>query len=375
VQYPNAGPRSGFTVAQITALIRDAPSIAVGAGCELIDTGLNVLADITDDFAGGFVGRNSYATLHGTATLGISRRLDWGQAVVRPYMTLSDGTITARFNLGAYYTSVPATSTVESPATFDVTGFDLIHGLNTPVGESFALDTGAVVLTEIQSILTALGFTNVLTDQTAAASVLPAPRVWPIDDDATWLTVVNDLLGSIGYQGIWSDWDGYLRLQAYATPITRLSEWTYDTDPATAMLDPDRTYVRDYFQAPNRWVAVRTNNVDGAAPVEGAGIFTYTNEFVGDTSVQARGGRVITRRLPIEATDQDALVRAAQVSIDADINVKSTMRVSTSPNPLHWHFDRITVDDTAMGPPFEAMDTQWSLPLDGGNQTHEWTAL
>ena len=375
MQYPNAGPRSGFTAAQIIALIRDAPSIEVGAGCELIDLGLNVLADITDDFAGGIVSRNSYATLHGTAELGISQRLDWGQAIVRPYMTMSDGTITARFNLGAYYTSVPESSTMEDPATYDVTGFDLVHGLNTSVGESYALDTGANVLTEIQNILTPRGFTNVLVDQTAATSVLPAPRVWPIDEDARWLTIVNDLLGSIGYQGIWSDWDGYLRLQAYATPITRLSEWTYDTDPATSMLDPDRTYVRDYFDAPNRWIAVRTNNVDGAAPVEGAGIYTYTNEFVGDTSVQARGGRIITRRLPIEAADQDALIRAAQSSIDADINVKSTVKVSTSPNPLHWHFDRITVEDAAMGPPFEAMATQWRLPLDGGDQSQEWTVL
>lgn len=368
-------PRSGFTQAQIEGIIRDSNSLVVGHGCELIDQSLTVLEDISADFEGGSVSRSSYATLHGTASLAIARELDWGQAIVRPYMTISDTVSTARFNLGAYFTSAPRRAVRDVPIVYAVAGYDMLHGLNSPVGESYAVDTGTPYLSVVTMILSERGFTNALIDQTAAASVLPAPRVWPIDDKTTWLNIINDLLAAVGYQGMWSDWDGRPRAEAYTTPADRLSEWTYDTDPITSILDPDRVYEEDFFDAPNRWVFIRSNNVDGAAPVEGNGIFSYTNEYKGKTSVLARGGRVITKVANVEAADQDALVRAGQVTIDADTNLKTKVTAKTSPNPMHWHFDRITVNDSALGMPLDAMSTQWTLPLDGSDMSHEWTVL
>lgn len=368
-------PRSTFTQAQIEGLIRDSDALVVGNGCELIDQNLTVMDNISADFDGGSVSRASYATLHGSASLAIARQLDWGRAIVRPYLTLSDGLITARWNMGAYYTSTPIRSTRNIPVVYAVKGYDILHGLNTPVGESYVVSAGDAPLTTVGSILFERGFTNVLIDQTAAGSVLPAPRVWPIDATTTWLNIVNDLLAAIGYQGLWSDWDGRLRAQAYISPRDRLAEWRYDDGPLTSMMDPDRTYERDFFDAPNRWVFIRSNNVDGAAPVEGAGIYSYINEFRGDTSVQARDGRVITKVVFAEAADQLSLVRQAQSVIDADTNVKTVVKLSTSPNPMHWHFDRLTVADSAMGTVIEALSTQWTLPLDGGNQSHEWTVI
>lgn len=369
------GPRSALTAAQVVALIRDAGGIAVGGGCELIDQDLTVLADITDDFEGGSVSRASYATLHGTARLGIASAVDWAGAIVRPYMTLSDGVIAARFNLGAYYTSVPRRSTATYPIVYDVAGYDILHGLNTSVGEAYAVAAGQAYLTVVGNILAERGFANVLIDQSAAASTLPAARVWPLDDKTKWLSIINDLLAAVGYQGLWSDWDGRLRAQSYSTPRERTSEWTYDTDPLTSIMGTERVYERDYFEAPNRWVAVRSNNVDGPAPVEGNGIYTYINQFTGDTSVQARNGRIITKVMFLEAADHDALVRQAQSTIDADINVKSTVALSTAPNPLHWHFDRLSVNDSTMGQPIEVLSTQWTLPLNGDDMRHEWTVI
>lgn len=368
-------PRSAFTAAQIVGLIRDANGITVGAGLELIDQDLTVMADITGDLEGGSVSRASYATLHGTAQLGITTALDWAKAIVRPYMTIHDGVITARFNLGAYYTSTPKRSPAREPIVYDVTGYDILHGLNSPVGEAYAVAAGRGYLDVVGGILAERGYTSVLIDQSAASAVLPAPRVWAIDDKTRWLSIVNDLLAAVGYQGLWSDWDGRLRAQSYTTPLRRLSEWTYDTDPRTSIMDRDRSYERDYFDAPNRWVAVRSNNIDGPAPVEGNGISTWVNQFTGDTSVQARDGRIITKVMFLEAADHAALVRQAQSTIDSDMNVKTKVTAATSPNPLHWHFDRLTVNDPAMGQPIQALGTHWTLPLNGDNMRHEWTVI
>jgi hypothetical protein len=367
-------PRSSLTAAQVTGLIRDAEGIIVGKGCELLDQGLNVLEDISADFAGGSVSRAAYADLHGTCSVGISRDLAWGRAIIRPYMTISDGILTARFNLGAYYTSTPERDLSMVPVTYSIAGYDILHALRTPVGESYVVDVGVSYLAAVEAILIDQGFTAYVIDKTAAGVVLPAARVWPIDPNTYWLSIINDLLAAIGYLGIWSDWDGRLRVQPYAAPTARPSEWTYDGGVYTAMMDPARIVARDYFAAPNRWVSVRNNNIDSTAPVEGNGIYTFTNELVGDTSVDARG-RVITKVMFLDAADQASLVSQARVTIDADMQIKKSLTVPTSPNPLHWHFDRITVTDPVVGPPVEALSTQWTLPLDGANQTHEWTFI
>ncbi|MEV4197007.1 hypothetical protein [Micromonospora globbae] len=375
-------PRNHLSSAAVAALVVDAPAMIVGKGAELLDLNLTVLDDISTDLAAGSITRNSYAELHGSARLSLSAELDWGQAIIRPYITLSDGRTLARFNLGAYFAANDESTIGVEPTQFEVTGYDILDVLNTPVGEAYAVPKGANYLVTVETILRDQGVTQYMIDWTRSDAVLPSARVWEMDERTTWLTVVNGLLDAIGYAGVWSDWDGRLRAQPYVSPGARLAEWTYDVDPATAIVAAQATVRRDLYRAPNRWVAYRSNNVDGPAPVEGNGIYTYVNETAGPTSVQARGGRVITRPVPIEAADHLALMRAAQKVIDADMRINATVTVRTSPNPLHWHMDRIAWTDPAAGPllgmpggPAELLAASWTLPLDGGDMTHEWSPV
>ncbi|MBM0275089.1 hypothetical protein [Micromonospora tarensis] len=368
-----ASPRDGLTADLVTALVRDAPAVTVGHGAELVDQTLAVLADISEDVRGGSVSRAAYAELHGSAQLSISRDLDWGRAIVRPYMTLSDGQLTARFNLGAYYTAKPKRNLRETPPRFDVAGFDILLALNDPVGQTYAVDAGVGYLTAVEDILIQRGFVQYLIDRSSAALVLPAAKVWPFDPRTTWLQVVNDLLSAIGYAGIWSDWDGRPRCQPYQPPQQRPAEWTYEADGIRSMIAPEREIEQDFFRTPNRWVFYQSNNVE-AAPVEGNGMYTYVNQADGPTSVEGRG-RVITQPVGLDAADHASLVRQAQERIDTDIRVPTTYTTPTALNPLHWHFDRLLVLDPTAGPPMEVLGTQWTLPLMGRRMTQEWTIL
>jgi hypothetical protein len=368
-------PRASLTAAAVAALIVDTPALQVTAGLELLNPDLTVVEDIGVDLMGGSVTRNSYANLHASCTVQLARQLDWATAIVRPTMTISDGTTSATFRLGAYYTSTPRRVVEAFPVIFDVTGYDILLGLATPVGESYALTAGAFYLTEIENILISRGYTAYVIDQTSAATVLPTTRVWPLDDQTTWLSVVNDLLASIGYAGIWSDWHGRLRVGPYQVPTDRTPEWVYTTDLETSILGPARTVERDFFDAPNRWVFHRTNNIDDVAPVEGAGVYTFINQSMGPTSIDGRGGRTISRVVGVDAADQTSLVAQAQVSIDADLRLKTTLAYESNPVPLHWHFDKVTVNDPDVGPPMDVLATEWTLPLDGSNMRHSWTVL
>lgn len=367
--------RSAYTDAQIRALIQDEPSIIVGAGAELLNMNLDVLEVITDHLVDGTVRRSNYATLHGSASLNISRELPWGRAIVRPFMTLESGTMNVRFNLGAFFTNTPERVLGTQPLTYSVECYDLLHALDTPAGEAYQITLGTGYLDAIETILTDQGFTRIIIDRTRASTTLPATKVWPIAENVTWLIIVNDLLAAIGYRGIWSDWDGYLRCESYETPSTRQPEWVYNATSLNSMLGQTRTYTRDFYAAANRWVAVRNGQIDGATPVEGAGIYTEVNQNNGETSVSARGGRVITRPLSFDAADQAALVAQTKSAIEADLTLKTKITVETSPNPLHGHFDVLTLIDAEAGANLKVLESSWELPLLGGDMKHEWSTV
>ncbi len=372
MQPPVTDIRSEYTPEQVEYEIRDSPSIHISAGVELLDMDLNVLEDLTDDLIDGAVSRSNYANLHGGATLALSRELAWGQAIVRPYMRLNG----IRFNLGAYYTNTPDRELGTQPLVYTVQCYDLLDALNTPTGEAFAVAAGASYLTTVREILNGLGFSQLQIDSTRVSTTLPTAKVWPLDSQTTWLNIVNDLLAAIGYRGIWSDWDGYLRCEPYLTPSDRATEWVYDTtDPNSTMLSIKRIVSRDYYKAPNKWVAIRQGDIAGSTPIEGNGVYTYINEYDGLTSVESRDGRVITSVLLLDAADQSALISQTNQAIESDLRLQTKYIVESSPNPLHWHFDKLLYRDQEVGSDVAVMSTAWELPLLGGNMRHNWTEI
>jgi hypothetical protein len=370
-------PRDTLTTAQVVGLLQNAPALTVTAGLEVVDLGLNVLEDVSADLAGGRVERNSYAELHATASLQITRLLDWGAGLVRPYITLAAGGVSARFNLGVYHLSTPAWNAEESPPTFDVDGYDMLLRLNQSVGDAYAIAAGDAYLTRVQDILTARGYTQFIIDQASAAVVAPSARTWAFDEQTTWLSIVNDLLASVGYAGVWSDWNGRLRCEPYVLPAQASVEWTYSDDVATTMLGRKRLVQRDYFAAPNRWVFYRQNQVDGVTPVEGNGRFTYVNQSVGETSVDSRGGLVAAKPpVGLDAADQASLMVQAQAIIAADMDIPTIIEAETALNPLHWHFDRLFVvtDDPLIA---DMQCTSWSIELPPSTELmrHTWRTV
>ena len=365
--------RSSLTVEQVTAMIKTDPTMRIGAGIELLDRDLVVQADFSNELVTGEVRRSNYATLHASCSFRLTTELNWGSAVVRPYMLIETDTGTARFNLGAYFTNIPNFVTGESPAAYDVEGYDILQALDTPVGDSYSLNQGVDYLTAVENILINQGYTKYLIDSSRVGTTLPTGKGWPMADNVTWLTVVNDLLSAIGYRGIYSDWNGYLICEPYQSPTERTSEWTYDDGQYTSQLGPQQTIQHDYYATPNNWVGVRSNLIDGASPVEGDGIFTYTNYFDGETSVEARN-RTITKRIDIEAADQSALETAVMTVVSSDTRVGTNITAETTPNPLHWHFDVFDVETDDLGI-VKVQQSSWSLPLDGGMMQHEWAVI
>lgn len=382
MQSPTDGPRARFTAEQVRYLIEQSSSFDVTFGLELLDQDLNIVDDISEALTTASVQRNSYANLHATLSFTIESPLSWGLAIVRPYMEITAPTSTTdplntlRFYLGAYVTDTPEEDMSLDVSSWDATGYDILSLLDDSIGDGYSIDAGESYLGHVEDILLNRGFSQYVIDPDATDTLLPSAKSYTVDDNVTWLTVINDLLAAVGYAGIWSDHNGVLRAQLYRSPADRGPEWRMTDDPAVTLLTQRRKRSRDFYDAPNHWVIYQQNATENEQASNANGLrYEFTNDSIGETSVEGRGGRVITKVLGVDAADAASLAAQAQRTIDADMLIPTIIAIDTAPFPLAWHFDRIEVADARLGATLQVLATAWTLNLDGSDMTWEWTVI
>jgi hypothetical protein len=371
MQVLTAAPREALTSAQIISVL-NADALEVDKGLELLDASDTVVSDLSADLLGGEVERHNYADVHGTVRLSVSRELAWTTDRVRPYLLLRDPVteISTRYNLGVYLLKTPERVLGESPPVFDVSGVDKVSLLQSVVGDTYVVPTGTSYLDAVTSAISAAGAgSRVNLGGPAVGTTLASPMVWALTESsqATWLNVVNDLLASVGYIGVWADSDGYFRSGPYATPLTRATEWALSVDdPRTSLVSEDRTEKSEGFEAVNSWRFVQRGII--AAPSEGSGVYTFTNSSDGPFSVDTIG-RTIRKVVYLDAADQTALVAQGNAVIQADRQVTRTFDLRTGPLPQAGHFDVLTYQDADAGGLTKVQARSWTLPLDGSDMS------
>lgn len=371
MQQLTASPRDGLTAAQVSSLLT-ADAVEVSAGLELLDTTDTVVSDISDSLAGGEVSRSNYAAVHGTCRLQVEQALQWGRDRVRPYMVLSSGGVSARFNLGVFVLTTPDSQLGDSVVVYDVTGYDKLYLLQSPVGDTYTVAAGASYLQAVKDAIAAAGAgSNVNLDSTKSGATLPAAMVWPLSSEkqATWLQVVNDLLAAVGYRGVWCDQDGYFRSEPYLAPVNRAVEWTFDLSSAANVVAEDRKVTADVWATPNWWRFIRNGLT--TAPAEGSGQYTVINQSSGITSIDSRG-RTVRKVVFLDAADQASLVTQGDRIVTQDKQVSATVAFSTGPFPIAGHFDVATYADAANGGSWKVQAREWRQPLDGGDVSWTW---
>lgn len=383
-------------------LLRDAPNMVVSFGCDVLDSALNITDTLsggaTSDLVSGTVKRTMDANIHGTCSLQVARKLEWGRVLLRPWVRLHDAadiTLSERWNTGVYAVTTPTTVTGESVITYSVEGFDRLYLLDRLVGDTYSVGAGVKYLDAIRAVVAASGVpvSTILLDTTAAATTVPTALTWPLvkpkptaadsetsevaqsptSDDtgpATWLRIINDLLAAIGYRGLWADENGYYRSEPHVAPAQRGSQWTFTVYGAGTQVADQRTLTKDDWSAPNKWVFVRRQT--DTTPVEGDGIYTVT-----DAAGIARRGLTWPVIVELDAADQASLVTQGDARVAADKQVAASLAVTTSPFPPAGHYDIYTVvdPDVDLGGTFRVQGSTWELDLAGADMTHTWQVV
>lgn len=374
MQQLTAAPREALSSAQVLALL-SGPDLTVQAGLERLSSSLVVLEDLSDHLADGQVERVMEGTIPGTCRLLLSTELAWGTVLVKPYMILSSAGVSARFNCGVYALTTPRRVVGSTPELFEVAGFDRVYLLDRPVGDSYSVAAGTGVLAAVRTVFAAAGLSGLQLDGSAEASTLPAAMSWPLlgqGGATTWLRIVNDLLNTVNYRGIYTDENGVYRSEPYATPAQRAVEYEFDADDEWTIVGEQRTLVEDQWRTPNKWVFVQRNAP--AAPVEGAGIYTVTNQADGPTSIAARG-LVWAAVHEYDAADHASLVGLGDRRVAADRRETGVLEVTTSVFPLAGHVDVFTYQDAELGGPRKVQARRWRYSLRGGDVEWLWETV
>ncbi len=360
--------RDGLTAAQVTDLLVG-DDTRYDAGCDVVDLAGNVLFDATEwlEPAGSWVTWEARTGIHRRCQLRFTRDLDWGAVLAAPYLTLTDGTNTARFDVGQFFCHQPSRDVDGSGEdTRTVQGLDRLEALNTPIGYSYVVESGSD--TSVEAVLAILAEADpshrVLVADADAASMLAEPRVWELDARHTWLHVANALLKADGYQALWTDHRGRYRISRYQPPIDRATEWDYDTADARTILHPRRREEQSWWEVPNRWIFVRDRTSAGVTSgTDGSdGRLVVDNTDDGPTS-QTQRGLVRTAIVRVDATDAAALAAQAADRVAADQQLIRRRQLNVEPNPLHDHLDVVQLvdDELVTG---KALVTGWTLPLE-----------
>jgi hypothetical protein len=219
--------------------------------------------------------------------------------------------------------------------------------------DRLTISAGTTVTTAITGQLTAAGITR--QNVSVSAATLPADRDW--DPGTPRLQVINDLLDTINYFGIWFNSQGYAICAPYVDPNVAATGWDYLDDAASVSL-ADAESTLDLFGVPNKWVLVVSEPDQGTL----RSVYTNTNP-TSPTSTVSRGRTIVDYITDAQAVDQATLDSLAQrAAVDAS-QVYESFSLNTAVIPIHEHLDNVNLLYTKLGIQGKFQETDWEFDL------------
>ena len=272
-------------------------------------------------------------------------------------------------NLGVFLPETPLRSADESPKDYAVDCHDLIYTLGSATGVTVSVAEGQLVQTQIEELFALQSGGDLLLLPSIPLmfpSRIPvafdAQRIWSIDEDTTWLLVIDQMLEAAGWRPPWITADGDLTSDRWRDPIDLEAEMRLtDGDASNVALGASNK--ADTFGVPNHWVFIQVV-YDDAHPVN---VVTRDNVSDGPSSQEVRG-RLVTSVQHVDVVDAQALEDFADRTVLADVLPQRTLCLDVAPQPLPWHrgLVEVTISDLDIDKE-KHLVRSWVLPLDGAD--------
>lgn len=248
--------------------------------------------------------------------------------------------VRARFHDGADSYDVGTylfTSPTQVNSGEGVTGYtvDLLSKMNIPSEDKlesrFAAVAGLNVVNTVITLLNSTGETRIAA--TPSPSQVRSVLTW--DAGTPKLTVINDLLQSIGYWSLWCDGTGLFRVEPYVRPADRPVSYNFEHGEQSVHF-PDWQHKQDITSVPNKFIAVSARSGDDpplvgvAKNVDPASPYSYQNR-----GKNGQGRWITDTETGIEAESQSVIDQIANRRLADRMSPVSKFRVRHAMLPLN----------------------------------------
>ncbi|MFW7414765.1 hypothetical protein [Demequina sp. SO4-18] len=292
---------------------------------ELLDGNGSYVADL-DGVRGASLKQSAQATLKrggNAAVTDMGQDVNWLTARIRASYEIVGG---PSWGLGVYLPSMPVAQWSGGVRRWDVELLDVATVLaESTVDDDYEIVAGTVVTDAVRTLIDLAGENAAAV--TDSPKTLTTSRVW--EAGTPLLTIINELLDSIGYFSLATDGDGRLTGSPYVRPAARPEEWEFIDDGETCIYRPEMSVEQDLYRVPNHVLARTQGTGDNA----GLLVNVY-NDSPDSPFSRANRGRTITRVIDAEATDLDALETIASRALIDATTPTSTVVIDALPVPL-----------------------------------------
>lgn len=262
-------------------------------------------------------------------------------------------------------TTAPHTTSATGAVTYAIEAYDLTYLLqrNGVEKQTDAYWPAGTLYTEaVKQILVRCGISEWIIKESPLAMSTDRSN-W--DPGTSWLEIANQLLQEIGYNTVWFDSNGTVRIEPYVAPELRSIAHSYQQGPDSTILLQHEGQ-DDTFGAANVFT-VLVDNPDLEEPIW---VQSINDDPTSRLSV-ARRGRIVAPPVKLDGIAN----RAAAQAYCNDLKRRSmisteTATIQTKPESGHEFLDILEVDLPGLTGKWE--EIEWELPLDGlGLMSHK----
>ncbi|MDR2256970.1 MAG: hypothetical protein LBE25_13400 [Arthrobacter sp.] len=278
-----------------------------------------------DGITAGTVSLNVNATLRRGGSLSyVGDPVDWARTRVRPvYSFVGVDGVEREWGCGVLIPASPGTSYEDGVRRESIELYDKVDLLDQDaVSGPYQVTAGAKVVDAVRKLLNDAGETrHAIEDST---ETVRTTKVW--EPGTTRLRIINDLLQSINYAGIYTDPDGVFRSGPYVDPAQRPTVWEF-RDDETSIYTPDLDNDRDTYKVANRVICLGESSGDKPGLVAVA----EDTDPASPTSYPSRGRWITRVEEGVDAATQDALNAYALRLLTEEKRVGSKWQIQHSP--------------------------------------------
>lgn len=278
---------------------------------------------------GGSLDWSIHKQVRGGGTLELTdhgQRIDWLNDRIR-VTHMRDG---EPRHMGVFLPTVPTWEHDETGRRASIRLVDKTDILRSQVGTWHQVEAGRAIIPTVIGIIRAHGEDAIALGE--SSTTLRSTLTW--EPDATWLTVINDLLQAAGYGALWCDGVGWYRSEPYKLPDQRALAATYGGELADYRMLRTFQDEADLSDTPNVVVAI----AQGDSEKRGLrGVARNTNPD-SPLSIPARGREIVHTVTGLEAATQTVIDNHARRLL---LEASEITRKATWKHPV----DDVGVDD------------------------------